>query len=204
MNSKKTKTKQYVDGNPVEAFRDTFSGVGNAVVDELGKASVNSLWDQLLGRQSSQGGDLMQGQEISLRAHQEAVNRNIEAGYNYKQEILRSSERKTSEDRHEIEGQIEQIMVEISKIMTEATAMKETAKEIRVQKRMVKPGKYHLSFLSFVLSAVRQARKTVENSASWLNAVKSKKKQKSYWAQFKKQGTSFALSNERNVATQVG
>lgn len=210
MNTKKKTTKQYIDANPVEAMRDMGSSVMESVGKDLGSNMVNNLWDQLLGIKPSEGGDLAQGQEIDLRslnkktAELEKTNRHIDAGYDYRQEILRSSKRRTSEDKHEIEGQIEQIMVEINKIMTEAVAMKETAKEIRVQKRMVKPGKYHVSFLSFVLSAVKQARKTVENSASWLNAMKSKKKQKQYWAQFKEKGTSFALSNERNVATQVG
>ena len=46
--------------------------------------------------------------------------------------------------------------------------------------------------------------KKVEDSGAWLGKVQGKGAKKGYWGMFKQHGTTFGLSGERSVATQVG
>jgi hypothetical protein len=55
-----------------------------------------------------------------------------------------------------------------------------------------------------MLTVIRGARMKVEDSGAWLSTMQGKKGKKNYWAMFKKHGTSFGMSNERQVATQTG
>ena len=65
-------------------------------------------------------------------------------------------------------------------------------------------GTYHQNFFEWMLHMIRQAKEKVEDSEAWLNVSKGKGSKKGYWNMFKKHGTSFALSSEQSVATQVG
>lgn len=213
MNTKKNKSHaQYVDANPVEAIRSIGTSVGKAVAEDLSTTTINNLWDQLLGTSSAgpRGGDLAMGQEISFSKKQERAP-HVEAGIDYRREVIHGSKAEAKETQA-LEYQIREIQNEIDLIIQQSAEMKVTFREISGQKRVTKAGKYHASFFSFVLAVIRQTRRRVENSATWLKSVKgkgkhghgSKKQQNSYWNQFEEKGTSFSLSSERNVATQVG
>ncbi len=212
MNTKKNKSRnQFIDANPIEAVRSMGSSVGKAVAEDLGANTINNLWDQLLGTASegttSRGGDLAMGQEISFGKKAERAPQ-IEAGIDYRREILHGN-RAEARETQALAHQIKEIQDEIDLLIQQSGELKVTFREVSGQKRVAKAGKYHASFFSFVLAVIRQTRKRVENSATWLKSMKgkkghSKKQQNSYWNQFEEKGTSFALSNERNVATQVG
>ncbi|HLD02068.1 MAG TPA: DUF5660 family protein, partial [Patescibacteria group bacterium] len=60
------------------------------------------------------------------------------------------------------------------------------------------------NFFEWMLSVIRIARMKVEDSGAWMAALSSKKKGKGYWQMFKKHGTTFGMSHERNVSTQTG
>ncbi len=80
-----------------------------------------------------------------------------------------------------------------------------TYKDMAIEQRIVKPGKYHLNFFQFVLSMVRSARMKIEESSAWLSVAKGKNgKKQNYWQMFKKHGTTFGMSSERAIATQAG
>jgi hypothetical protein len=55
-----------------------------------------------------------------------------------------------------------------------------------------------------MLTVIRSARQKVEDSQSWMGAVKGKGAKRDYWGMFKKHGTTFGQSGERSVATSVG
>ena len=80
-------------------------------------------------------------------------------------------------------------------------------KDVVVEQRIVKPGKYHQSFFEWMLIIVKTARMRVEDAGTWLSVMhgkKNKRHSQNYWQMFKKHGTTFGLSNERVVATQTG
>lgn len=123
---------------------------------------------------------------------------------NYLNEIAQVGETAVNRENRETEYQLREIMAEIKKLADSSKELQMQFKNIAVEQYVVKPGKYHKNFFSWLLSVIRTARMRVEDSGAWLQAMHSKKKSKEYGAMAKKQGTSFTLNNERTVATQVG
>ncbi len=215
-NSKpKRKTKQYDNRNPLEQLMGIGGGVATSVAD-LGKSAINlDNWDQYLGledseeKQKKHHGDLSEGKILDLRKiHEEdqaeAKALDAEPGLEYVKEIVHSGERAANRENQEIESQLRELMAEIKKLTDSSRELQVQFKDVAVEQHVVKPGKYHKSFFTWLLSMIKIARQKVEDSGAWLSAMQSKKKQRQYGAMAKKHGTTFSLSNERVVATQVG
>lgn len=70
---------------------------------------------------------------------------------------------------------------------------------------MAAVGEYHINFLEKIRQAILFLKKNVDDASSWLETCNQKAAKKhGYWQQFKKSGSQWSLSNERNVATSVG
>lgn len=211
MTSKKQKkqTNQYVDQNPVEAFRDLGGGIAKSLVDDVVKGSATGLWEQLLGtgsyKEKHSQGELIEGQELDLHSLKESQSKpDIEAGIDYRREILRGSEQVQHVANKETEVKIQEILVAIKQLAHSTKELEVQFKEVVVEQRIEKGSKYHLNFFEWILSVLRLAKMRVEDSSNWLSVFSNKKKQQKYWGMFKKHGTTFGLSNERVVATQTG
>lgn len=133
---------------------------------------------------------------------------NAEAAINYhgqfRNEIIHSRERASKNELHETQQNIEQIKVELSKLITSSQVLKLEFAEVAVEQSTSTVGEYHINFFRWMLAVIRTAREKVEDSGAWLGTVKGKGAKRGYWGMFKKHGTTFALSGERAVATQVG
>lgn len=208
----KSKAKQYIDQNPVEAVRDTLSAVPQSVAKNTQDA-LGDLWEQFLGinkytkgETQNLSGDLAEGKELNLKKlkEEQEKKKDITPGINYGAEIAYVQERAVSQENQETKAQIQQILVELKKLVESSEELRVEFREITVEQRVAKPGKYHQSFFEWMLATIRQARERVEDSKAWLSLFKSKKAKREYWSMFKKHGTTFGLSNERVVATQVG
>lgn len=153
---------------------------------------------------------LFEGQEVSLadlqekKAEEKEEKSYIEPGLEYVKEIVHANERAINRETQELEMQLREIMAEIKKLADSSKELQAQFRTVAVEQHVVKPGKYHKSFFSWLLSIVRAARMNVEDSGAWLAAMHSKKKARGYNEMSKKHGTSFTLNNERTVATQVG
>lgn len=216
----KTKTKQYVDQNPIEAVTNLGRSVVQSVTEDVGKGFVAEAWNQLLkgegyDKARATKGELEEGEELDLLAisqtaqkepssQKETAAQYVEPGIDYKREIIHAEKRILGENQKELSIKIEEILIELKKLTKTSQELAVEFKEVTVEQAPAKPGKYHLAFFEWLLTLVKVARLKVEDSASWLALFKSKKKQKGYWNMFKKHGTTFGLSNERVVATQVG
>lgn len=222
MTTKKSKnTKEVSEKNP---FEEPIGGLGSGIVKsfakDFGQEGIHDMWDQLLGvgdfetttRQFT--GDLVEGEEFDLRTHlakkherptpEKSKRMDAEPGINYFSEIINSEKRVSRQQERSIETKIQEILVELKRLVHTSAALQVEYREIAVEQRVVKAGKYYVSFFEWLLTVIRAARMRIEDSGAWLSTMKSKKGQKGYWAQFKKHGTSFGLSNERVVATQTG
>lgn len=179
------------------------------------KAGINDAWKQLLGgqekksQQHAKKGDMKPGEAVNLKQKgyekpEEKEKPHIEAGIDYKREIIYGTEMSERRNNRELETKLQEIVIELKRLASSSKVLQAEFREVTMEQRITKPGKYHVNFFEWVLTVVRSARMRVEDSGAWLSTMKNKKKSKSYWEQFKKKGTTFALSNERNVATQVG
>lgn len=216
MKKTKNKTKQYVNKNPIEQLLGIGGGVGQVAAD-LAKSTINpDNWDEYLGlvdeekKQKKHAGDLYEGQELNLKDLKKenppagGEKAYIEPGIDYARQIVHAGERLASHENRELETQLREIMLEIKKLADSSKELQAQFKEVAIEQHVVKPGKYHKSFFTWMLSMIRIARQKVEDSGVWLAAMQSKKKSREYGSMAKKHGTTFTLSNERNVATQVG
>jgi len=208
----------FIDPNPIEAFRESGYAVSETVKKQA-SASVDDLWKQLLGGEVKQpslptSGDLQAGQAIDFTQHikaptpekskEQPKNLNITAGIDYRSEILHGEKRISKETEHILSRQIEEIVIELRQIVNASQELAVQFKDVAVEQRITKPGKYHINLFQFVLSIVKQARMKVESSSACLSMAKGKKGKKDYWDLFAEQGTSFAMNNERALATQAG
>ncbi len=205
------KIKQYNNETLAESLGGILTGVGQQTKD-LAKSTINlDNWDQYLGLESEgkkkkHHGDLSEGQELNLKELQEKKHekREVEPGIDYSREIVHAGERLASHENRELEAQLREIMAEIKKLADSSKELQIQFKKVAVEQHITKPGIYHKSFFTWMLSVIRAARMKVEDSGAWLAAMHSKKKSREYGAMSKKHGTTFSLSNERVVATQVG
>ena len=210
--TQKQKNQNFVDQNPVEILKGFGSGVVDSAIDDFGKKSMNSLWEQFLGAKNPQesedqtSGDLEEGREIALskKTKKEALLGHIEPGLDYKREIIDVTKRVDRENTQVLNAKIAEILSELKKISAASAEIAIEFKEVTVEQRIEQPGEYHVTFFQWMLSLVKAAREKIEDSGSWLSVMKSKKSQKNYWNMFKKHGTTFGLSNERVIATQAG
>ena len=210
--------------NPVETAKGFGSAVTESfkkdVIQDIGKPAVDDFFAQLFGTETtadkakanhSKGGELKPGHAIDLKANkaknpEKAKNHNILPGLDYRSEIVHGREKSMRRENQEVTRMVEEIKVELKKLLA---AAKELQKEAAAEPLLAAPqnaGKYHVNFFEWLLITIRQARARVEDGSAWMHAMSSKgqKKGGNYWNMFKKHGTSFAMSNERNVATQTG
>jgi archaellum component FlaC len=221
MIGKTTKKTKYFDKNPIEAaLRDTVDDVVATVKDDILEESITSAWSQLLGGKAkdsgesagemSMSGDLIEGQEIEFAKKQQQIEKeanrlaNIEAGYDYKNEILHFEQKESQENQNQTSSRVQEILVEIKQLSKSIKELEIEVKDVSMDVVPVKAGKYHESFFDYLLTILRNAKIRVENSANWLQVLSGKKAKKGYWDNAKKHGTSYSLSADRVVSQQVG
>lgn len=219
--TKPNKKNKYFDKNPIEAvLRGAVDDVADTVKDDILEESITSAWSQLLGGKSegqgagkgemSMSGDLIEGQEIELTKKQQQIEKqaqklaNIEAGYDYKNEILHFEKKESQETQNQTSSHIQEILVEIKQLSKSVQELEVEVKDVSMDVVPVKAGKYHESFFDYLLTVIRNAKLRVENSANWLQVLSGKKAKKGYWDSAKKHGTSYTLSSDRVVSQQVG
>lgn len=202
-------------GKTQKTVKDQFSGISD------------DFFSQLLGldfgtnerkTEKSMKGEMRQGQEITLselrvtaamkpRAEYTKPTERKAAilpGIDYRSEIVHAGERLSRKESRELEKRIEDITVELKRLISSSQVLSMEFSEITVQTPPVTPGKYHLNFFEWLLIEIRRIRMKVEDAGAWLSVMKSKKSQRKYGVLAKKHGTTFTLSGERSTATQTG
>jgi hypothetical protein len=109
---------------------------------------------------------------------------------------LKTQESQTAQKIEEIRFELKALIKTISNVNKEL--------EMAVNANVVDAGEYHLAFLDRIKIMLKILRQNINSSGTWLNTMKSRRKERKYWNMYKKKGTSFGLSNERSVSTQVG
>ncbi len=185
------------------SLSDVSSGVFSALWKDLLTGSSKDVSTQIFGASKSSSHELKPGQEASLKKveKKKAV---TEAHMEYFREIKNADLSPKQQEDQAMERKVEQIRIEIKKLMTASKQLEATFKNVQIEQRVVKAGRYHETLLTFILSLVRSAKVKMEEGASWMNVTKNKKQQRQYQSMAKKHGTSFTLNNERTVATQTG
>src|SRR3989344_3421954 len=221
--AKKSQSAPITD-NPVEQVRGIGRSIGKTVVQDLMGGMASDALASLFGTpKPATKGDMQPGQAVELpKVNTQAQSdempwpprmpwlperfpnfpgraRRMEQKPAFNPEIMRQ----LKEQELLVQRKIDEIRMEIKQLISE---VKTVDKEIQqaASNEYVDPGEYHLNFLDRLKTALNLMLVEMKTSSTWLQTHKSKKKRMGYWAQYKKKGTTFGLSHERNVATQVG
>lgn len=149
------------------------------------------------------------------------TNLNVSAAFEYeernkREEQIRVQERMMAQQKSEeekarfkfreenVKKQIEQLREAILKI---AKSTQNVSLEIEKAafESPVAPGIYHLNFFESLKRALELIKKRLDDSATWMQTFNQRNKRMPfYWAQVKKSGTKYMLSQERSIATSAG
>ncbi|MEK7166724.1 MAG: DUF5660 family protein [Patescibacteria group bacterium] len=219
--SKKNQPKAYLNDSLIEQLRDVGKGVAKTVGNDVLGGITSDALSSLFGTPKS--GDMKPGQAVNVGTDPKSpmfppnpfdgpmpfpspferqpmgYGRREQFHSQYSQEVIA----KIKEQESQVVKKIEEIREELRALIV---TLKSVDRQVRqaVSENMVDPGIYHLNFLDRLKTVLKLIRQNISESGSWLNVMKSKKKQRSYWAMYKKKGTEFGLNPDRVVSTQVG
>lgn len=207
----KAKKKTFIPAdNPIEQMKD----IGAGMVRDLTEVPA-SLLDTALEQIGVKPQKQRLAGEIDLQSGHHKTTEKIDQAQTsvdaklHQLHAVQSQEKEVfSAKQKALEGQIGQIMRELQKevmqLQKQTSELTGEVRAITVETMPAKPGAYHLNYFEFVISMLRDLRKRVSESRLWLQMWAKKKQQKGYWAMFKKHGTSFAMSDERAIASANG
>ena len=181
----------------LEAIRGIGSGVGRSVAKDVIAKSATDALASLFGTPPKQQGEIKPNQSVDMLRRQERapLPRFI------RPEVKRQPYVRVEETN--LKPHIDAIRAELKML---AASLKSLNTEIQkaVTEVPVAPGVYHLNFFERLKSMLKILREQIDDSSSWLALQNNRKQKKGYWGMYKKHGTSFGLSHERNLATQAG
>jgi len=187
----------------LEVLRNLGGGVFDSAVNDVAKGIPQEAINQFVGKKS---GELKAGEELDfkkLTTEEKVETLPIPFSQDFL-DIHRQERIIWRQEEEKVRLQIAAILEELKKL---TATIKNLAKEAKVANEQVPatPGEYHISFFEKLRQTLILIRKRVENSATWLAAFNQRAKRRNYyWAQVRKSGTKFMLSQERYMQTQVG
>lgn len=122
-----------------------------------------------------------------------------DAAIDHHGDFLRSSERASKQETREINQRLEQIMVELQRLVNSSKVLKMEFAGVTVDQAPEQAGEYHLNFFDWLLLTIRKARENVENAHTW-RATSKKKGAKGKWNNKQRDdwfsNTSLSMGNE--------
>ncbi|OGG08526.1 hypothetical protein A2154_04500 [Candidatus Gottesmanbacteria bacterium RBG_16_43_7] len=186
------KVQTQFNTNVLEALKDLGSGVGKSMARDVTGPMANDMLASLFGTPLKSSGELRPNQEVNIG--QEQTYPQAPRAEIYRQPVADIVER-------DLERQIASIRQELSQLIASVKKL-DTQIEKAVSETPVEPGVYHLNFFERLKNMILLLRQQVDNSSSWLAMFTTRKKRRmGYWGMYKKHGTTFGLSSERNIAT---
>jgi len=209
--NRKNPVKSINQDSLIEQLKSLGSGVVSSVKSDVVSGIGSDALSSLFGSQPTpKQGELTPGEPINLgnQTQQETVEdmpfmpRPKKADM-FSDYISNEALNKLKQNEAQMAQKIEEIRFEL-RALIKAIKNVDKSVESAASQNIVDPGQYHLDFLDRLKTVLKVMRQNLNHSSTWLNALKSRKKERSYWKMYKKKGTSFGLSNERSVSTQVG
>ncbi len=206
-NKKKT-PKVYSNQNPIEAAKSIGSDVVQKVNTELVGGTVSSAFEQIgiIPKQGSLGinGEIDLTQFQSSTIGETKINTTIHPGIVHAENIITQEQIFVQKENQQAKCEINQILKELKILAESMKNFEHEVSKVAIETSPQNMGVYHKNFFEWLITMIRDLRKQVSESTTWLSVFKSKKKKRGYWNMFKKHGTQFGLSDERVIATSTG
>ena len=158
-----------------------------------GLVNPSSFLDQMFGGETPEAPFTPRGQKEKRVKHPETL-------------VFSATHRENEQAvQHETKQLLEQLKQQVTLLERSEKALTAQITKIKVEQLPKKTGIYYLRFFEWLIGVVKQLRVKVEEGRAWLSTFTNRKKKKAgYWQMYKKHGTTFGLSNERNLSTQTG
>lgn len=131
--------------------------------------------------------------------HAEKAPLRKEAAIDHHNDFVRSYERASKQETHEIKQRLQEIMAELQRLVSSSKVLQMEFADVTVNQAPQQAGEYHLNFFDWLLLTIRAARQKVEDSGAWL-ATNKKKGTKGRWNNKQRQdwfaNTSLSMGNE--------
>ncbi len=109
-----------------------------------------------------------------------------------------------SAKQKQMEKRIEEIRVQLKTLIKQVVKFELNVTEA-ISTATPEPGVYHISFLEHIKTVIELLKKNITEANSWLSLYNQRSKKKGhYWGKAKSQGTSYTLSEERQLTTSIG
>lgn len=190
------KQSAHTNTGVLESLRDLGAGVGKSVAKDVVGAVASDALTSLFGLPT--GGDLKPQQPVEVGTRERAP-----YPFPFRKPEVYQPMRTVIREEAGIKEKLEAVRLELK---TLAASVKKFNSQIEraIEDIPAHPGVYHVNFLERLRGVIMTLRQNIEDSGSWLALWTSRKQKKKYWGMYKKHGTSFGLSSERNVSTQAG
>lgn len=199
----------------VEQLRSLSRGVTKTLATDVASGVAGDALNSLFG--TPQSGDLQPGQPVSLNQQPQApepspspfprMNERFPFPFKRKEQFkpMYSPEQVAllRQQEAQVARKIDEIRLELKSLISEIKTVDSDLQKA-VDEQIVDPDTYHMNYLDRIKIMLKNILKQLKESRTWMTTQKTRKKQMGYWSQYKKKGTSFGLSHERTVATQVG
>lgn len=192
------KKKQPVRNDSViEQLRGVGGGVADSVKTDVIGGITSGIFNDLFAPKTD---NLNSNQETVFQPEAENYSKPVVSEFRKPEVVLFSAQ-----DAN-LNREVEMVRAELKKTILELKELNSAVLEVEktVALAPVKAGRYHISFFARLRTILKLFRQQISESRVWLEASFSRKKKKGYWSMFKKHGTSFAMSNERALASQAG
>lgn len=211
MTPAQTKKKAFIPAdNPIEQLKDL--GVGAASdIASVPTDIFNNALEQigLKPRRKPMSGEINLATGVQ-KTNQEATPSEVPMDrkvaqlhsiQNQEKEIFNAQKKATEAQINKV---MQELAAEVKQLQAQTSELAQEVKNVTVESMPSSVGKYHLNFFEWVITMLKDLRQRVSESRQWLAMSTTKKQQKGYWAMFKKHGTSFAMSEERAIASANG
>lgn len=190
------KQSAYTNTGVLESLRDLGSGVGKSVAKDVVGGVASDALTSLFGLPT--GGDVKPQQPVEVGTRERAP-----YPFPMRRPEVYTPIRTVYKEEAGIKEKLDAVRMELKAL---ASTIKKFNSQIEraIEDIPAHPGVYHVNFLERLRGVIMALRQNIEDSGSWLALFTSRKKKKNYWGMYKKHGTTFGLSSERNVSTQAG
>ncbi|MFH0749832.1 MAG: DUF5660 family protein [Candidatus Gottesmanbacteria bacterium] len=189
------KTNPYIVGdNVLETVRSLGGTVGKTIQQDVINKIPEDMLRDIFGT-GQRSGELHTNESVNFN------NEKVQPAPIRTSELLQPMIQK---DLSETKQKLDAIRQELQALAKSIHGLQQEV-QTAVMEMPVNPGVYHINFFEQLRQMILSIRERVDDSRVWLQAVNTKsKKRRGYWGMYKKHGTSFGLSSERNIATQAG
>lgn len=178
--------------------------MGNTSQKQNPNPQIQSFLESL--RQRSAGLPLQREGQLSLEKFQEKKRLEEQRKAEFFRERTREFNQIYSHQKQEEAAKIDQIREKLKSLATSVKKLNQEIHNAAIENTPAQnTGIYQETFLEHLSSMIDLLKRQVESSSSWLHVFNTRSQKKNYyWGMVGKKGTSFMLSNERQVATSIG